>query len=178
MIATFVALGLLQAASTQSPAPAAPPPAAPCGSEGQRAFDFWVGEWVVYPNGSDKPVARSTIERLYSGCAIRENWNPFQGGSGGSLNSFDPATGRWHQTWVGSASGRVEFEGGKAGAQMVLTGYWAGVGGPEKDGLVRMIYTPNDDGSVRQFGEVSYDHGLKWEASFDFIYRPHKELLK
>jgi hypothetical protein len=25
---------------------------------------------------------------------------------------------------------------------------------------------------VRQFGEFSADHGLTWQPSFDFIYRP------
>jgi hypothetical protein len=54
---------------------------------------------------------------------------------------------------------------------MVLAGYWAGIGGPGRNGLVRMTYTPNADGSVRQYGRVSYDHGLTWEDSFDLIYR-------
>jgi len=56
---------------------------------------------------------------------------------------------------------------------MVLTGWWPAVGGPGKDGLVRMTYTRNADGSVRQHGEVSYDQGVGWATSFDFTYRPH-----
>lgn len=57
----------------------------------------------------------------------------------------------------------------------MLTGYWANINGPGQDGLVRMSYKANEDGSVRQYGEVSYDFGLSWEDSFDFIYRPRAE---
>lgn len=158
----------------QASAAAAAPPPAPCADAPHAAFDFWVGEWDVYPNGKDTLVAHSKIEKLYGGCAIRENWMPLKGSGGGSLSNLDPGTGRWHQTWIGSAPGRVEFDGGAVAGKMVLTGFWSGVGGPGKDGLVRMTYTPRGDGSVRQFGEVSYDHGLTWSTSFDFIYRPHK----
>jgi hypothetical protein len=169
MLAIAAALMIAQAAAAQ----AAPPPP-PCADEAHAAFDFWVGEWDVYPNGKDTLVAHSRIEKLYGGCAIRENWMPLKGTGGGSLNNLDPATGRWHQEWIGSAPGRVEFDGGPADGKMVLTGYWAGVGGPGKDGLVRMTYTPEPDGSVRQYGEVSYDHGLTWATNFDLIYRRHK----
>jgi hypothetical protein len=48
---------------------------------------------------------------------------------------------------------------------MVITGKW---GGP----LVRMSYSKNPDGSVRQFGEQSTDEGKTWKPSFDFTYRP------
>ena len=48
---------------------------------------------------------------------------------------------------------------------MVITGKW---GGP----LVRMSYSKNADGSVRQWGEQSTDEGKTWAPSFDFTYRP------
>lgn len=167
MILSLASLLLAQAGAAQ---PAPPPP--PCATEAHAAFDFWVGEWDVFPYGQEVQVARSRIERLYGGCAIRENWMPLRGPGGGSLSNLDPSTGRWHQIWVGSSPGRVEFDGGSLNGGMVLTGYWQGVGGAGKDGLVRMTYTRREDGSVRQFGEVSYDHGVSWEANFDFIYRP------
>ena len=152
-------------------APEAPPvPQVVCTGEGYDAFDFWVGEWDVYPTGSDDQVAESVIERLYGGCAIRENWMPRRGFPGGSLSSYDADTGRWHQTWVGG-QGRVEFEGGAAEGSIVLTGYWPDVGGPDRDGLIRMTYSEQMDESVRQHGEVSFDHGLTWADAFDFSYR-------
>ena len=94
----------------QQAAPATPPPAPPpCEGEKFAAFDMWVGEWVVYAPGRETPVAESRIEKLYSGCAIRENWMPVRGGGGGSLSAYDPRTGRWHQTWVGGGPGPVFF---------------------------------------------------------------------
>jgi hypothetical protein len=176
---TFAALLMLQ---STAPAPAPAPPAVPaCTGAPFDQFDFWVGEWEVYPRLKDPArqdkaplIARSRIERLYAGCAIRENWMPLKGTGGGSLNAVDPATGRWHQTWIGSQPGRVEFDGGRVGQAMVLTGWWAGVNGPGQDALIRMSYTPIDQDTVRQHGEQSTDHGLTWSDNFDFIYRRAK----
>lgn len=157
----------------QAAAAASPPPK--CEGEAYAAFDFWIGEWDVYRSGTDTPVARSRIEKLYGGCAIRESWMPLKGGGGGSLSGHDPASGRWHQTWIGSAPGPVHFDGGPSGGAMVLTGWWPGSGPGRADGLTRMTYSPLGDGAVRQLGEFSADHGLTWATSFDLIYRPHEE---
>ena len=173
MIAILAPLALLQAVSGQDapPAPSSAPPS-PCASEEFQAFDFWVGEWDVYINGGERKVSESKIEKLYAGCGIRENWMPPGRPGGGSLSNLDPETGRWHQTWIGGGAGRVEFEGGSpAPGSMVLTGYWQNVNGPGQHALVRMTYTLQEDGSVRQHGEASSDHGLTWSDSFDFIYR-------
>jgi hypothetical protein len=166
---------LLAAAQTT---PFAPPPPSPCAAEGHNQFDFWVGEWDVYPNGASQLIAHSKIEKLYNGCAIRENWMPLVGAGGGSLNAFDPASNRWHQTWIGSQPGRVEFDGGLADGKIVLTGFWKGVNGPGQDALIRMSYTPQPDGSVRQHGEQSTDQGLTWSTNFDFIYKKRKEPIQ
>ena len=172
MLTIAAALLFAQAAST-TPAPAPPPP---CAAEEFRALDFWVGEWDVYPAAKpDRLVAHSTIEKLYGGCAIRENWLPLKSAGGGSLSGYDPATKRWHQTWFGSAPGAVFFDGGPADGKMVLTGWWPGSGPNGEDGLTRMTYSQRDDGAVRQHGEFSADHGLTWVLSFDLIYRPHVE---
>lgn len=176
MNVAILALLFMQATPAEG-APAAPPSPPACDSPEHAAFDFWVGEWDVYRHGTETKVAESRIERLHNGCAVREQWMPLRGAGGSSLNHFDPVTRRWHQKWVGQVPGSVEFEGGLVEGRMVLNGYWPGVGGPGRDGLVRMTYTPSPDGSVRQHGEVSYDHGLTWSDSFDFDYR-RKESTK
>lgn len=168
-IASLIAVS--QSGSTQAEPASPPPPPPPCASEQHAQFDFWVGEWEVFTPAGRK-VAHSSIQRLHNGCAVREQWMPIGGTGGSSLNAYDKPSGRWKQRWIGSGGSIVDFEGGRVGEEMVLSGYWSGVNGPGQDGLVRMTYTPNEDGSVRQFGEVSTDHGLNWQVSFDFTYRP------
>lgn len=165
-------LGMAVPAVAQSPAPPAPiaPPA--CAGPEYRQFDFWVGKWDVRPNGKPTVVAHSLIESLYGGCAIRENWMPLKGGGGGSLSGYDSNTGQWRQAWIDSSGTRVDFTGKYAGDAMVITGNWRGVNGLGKDGLVRMTYTRQPGGAVRQLGEVSTDGGKSWGPSFDFIYSP------
>ena len=165
---------LLTAQAAAPDAAATPPPALPkCEGEPYEAFDFWVGEWNVYPNRADgepAKVADSLIEKVSAGCAVRETWMPLQGRGGTSLSAYDPDTEGWHQLWVGGTPGRVFFDGGPVDGKMILTGPW----GKAADGtplLVRMTYSLRDDGSVRQHGQASKDHGLTWTDYFDLIYR-------
>ncbi|MFN2100534.1 hypothetical protein [Altererythrobacter sp. MF3-039] len=169
MITILAPLALLQAASGQA-AQTPPPPPPACDKETHAGFDFWVGEWDVYPSGTDNKVADSKIERKHNGCAVIESWMPLNGAGGTSLNNVDALTGHWRQKWVGSSPGAVEFSGGVVDGTMVLTGTWPSPGALTT--LIRMTYTPNEDGSVRQHGEASTDHGVSWQTSFDFIYRP------
>ena len=160
--------------------PVAPPPAAVsklsvCAAPEHRQFDFWVGEWNVFPTGKSVQVATSRIEKLYGGCALRENWMPRSGQDGGSLNGYDARDLVWRQTWLDSSGAYVVFTGGLEERAMVLTGMWRDANGPGKDALTRMTYTKGDDGSVRQLGEQSADAGKTWQPSFDFTYKPRPE---
>ena len=158
-------------AALQTAQPAAPSPPA-CVTPEHRQFDFWIGYWDVYQTGTERLVAHSLIERRYAGCAIRENWMPLQGQDGGSFSAWRPDAGQWRQTWVDSSGGWVEFTGGMAGDAMELTGNWRGVVTPGQDGLVRMRYTREANGAIRQLGQVSTDGGATWAPNFDFTYRP------
>jgi hypothetical protein len=168
MMATI--LGGAAACLAASPVGAQPAPVG-CTSPESRQFDFWVGRWdVSFTAHLDKIVAHSLIEKLYAGCAIRENWSPLAGQQdGGSLSSFVPADPGWRQTWVDSGGATASFKGGWNGQAMVLTGLWPQPGHPNR--ITRMTYTPGADGSVRQFGETSDDGGATWAPSFDFTYR-------
>jgi len=164
MLRTLLALSL-----AATPAAAQALKGGPCDDAQHRQFDFWVGRWSVSPTGKDTVVAESLIEKLYAGCGVRENWMPRNGQDGGSLNAYVPAERAWRQTWVDSSGSRADFTGAWNGSAMVLSGSW-----PEADGrtrVVRMTYTPNADGSVRQFGEASHDGGETWAPDFDFTYR-------
>lgn len=168
MFTATIALIAAQATGTDEPAPAPAPPR--CEGAQFEAFDFWVGEWTVTPASGSEPIADSKIEKVSAGCAIRETWMPYRGGHGTSLSAYDPQTGNWHQLWVGAQPGRVFFDGGPHEGKMVLTGYW-GKDAQDNAQLVRMTYSVQSDGSVRQHGQSSIDHGLSWSDSFDLIYR-------
>ena len=143
-----------------------------CNSPQHRQFDFWVGTWDVSPTGQDKVVARSVIENLYGGCVIRENWMPVSGTPGGSLNTYDPDDGKWHQVWMDSANARVMFDGELVDGKMILTGLWKGAQKPGQDDLVKMTYSRLEGGAVRQQGQISTDKGATWKPFFDFTYKP------
>jgi hypothetical protein len=149
------------ATAGQAPAPAS----APCSDEPHHQFDFWAGRWNVY-NKAGKLVAHSLVQPVY-GCGIRENWMPLNNQPGGSLSIYVPEEKRWEQFWIDSSGSRAVFSGGWNGSAMVITGKWSGP-------LVRMSYSKNPDGSVRQFGEQSTDEGKNWSPQFDFTYRRAK----
>jgi len=150
------------------PAPSGPPPG--CTSAESKQFDFWVGQWEVFPaKQPDKKVADSLIEKLYLGCAIRENWMPLQGGAGGSLNAYNPEEKTWRQTWLDASGTFADFKGSWNGKAMVIQGVWPQPNKPTQ--ITRMTYTPHPDGSVQQMGETSDDEGKTWQPSFDLIYR-------
>jgi len=159
-------------AQQAAPQSAAPPPS--CDTPENRQFDFWVGSWDVYPAGTTQLVAHSLIEKLYAGCAIRENWMPLGkevNGGGGSLSLYDAKRRQWRQTWIDSTGTRVDLDGGFSKGVMSITGLWANFAGPGKDALVRMNYERQPDGQVRQWAESSTDDGRTWQPSFDFLYR-------
>ena len=144
-----------------------PPPAPPaCDGEQHRQFDFWLGEWNVSVNGKAAGFNRITL--LYGKCALQEDWTSAGGNfAGGSLNIYDRAKDRWHQTWVDSTGTLLELDGGLVEGKMVLSGQRPGADGSMTTN--RISWTPNADGSVRQHWETSTD-GAHWESLFDGLY--------
>jgi hypothetical protein len=166
---TSVAIAV-SAAVQASAAPAAPPPPA-CETAEHGQFDFWVGRWDVYRSDTNQLVAHSLIEKLYGGCAVRENWTPINGfGAGGSLNSYRPEEKRWRQVYTGAANGWAEYAGGMEGEAMVITGTQVMPNGSRTP--VRITYKSAEGGSVLQIGEQSKDGGKTWQLNYHFTYRP------
>lgn len=166
---------LVAAAAGAQPAvlaqtPTAPPPPA-CETPEHKQFDFWVGSWKVYRPDTGQMVARSLIEKLYGGCAIRENWMPVTGfGAGGSLNSYRPNEKRWRQVYTGAGNAWAEYVGGMAGDAMVIRGTRTMPNGAQT--AVRITYRPAAGGTVHQIGEQSSDGGKSWQPQYHFVYRP------
>ena len=167
MLATLT-LSLL-AASGLAEAQNPPPPN--CSAAEHRQFDFWLGDWDV-PAPNKQPTGHSHIESILSGCVIEENWTGGSGYSGKSFNTYNRDTQRWEQFWVDTTGVRLHLTGGLVDGKMVLAGVQDKPNA--KTGLVqreRITWTPNADGSVRQFWETSIDDGKTWTVSFDGRYQ-------
>lgn len=136
----------------------------------RRQFDFWLGAWEVV-NAKGQPAGESKIELGEDGCVVIEHWRPLQGPTGQSLNTFDPTTGQWRQTWVDSSGRWTEYVGTFVGNELRYQAeLW--VGGAQR--LLRMNFRPLEGGRVRQWGEGSQDGGRSWTPQYDFTYRPKR----
>jgi len=134
-----------------------------CTAPEHHQFDFWVGEWTVTAGG--RTAGENTITSILNGCALREEWVGARGYSGTSINFYDRAGGRWHQTWIGSDGQPLFLAGGlDEEGRMVLAS-------EERDGAMeRITWTPNGDGTVRQHWERTGDGGTTWTTVFDGTY--------
>lgn len=147
--------------------------ARPCAfDETYDQFDFWIGSWDVYAPGGQL-AGRNLIERVESGCALSERWKSATGGTGRSLNFYDPGLGAWRQIWIDGRGGVIDVSGSLVDGAMRFTGehrYPDGRRAP-----YRMTFTPNEDGTVRQLIEESADGGETFFVGFDGLYRPVDE---
>src|SRR5574338_965405 len=156
-----------QAASTSSAGK-------PCGAPGYRQFDFWVGDWEV-SDPSGKRVGTNRIERVFGACVLQEHWTGAGGTVGSSFNTFVPATGRWHQTWVDNGGTLLLLDGGFASGTMTLAGQTTDSTGTTRH-RIRWSLINGDPNRVRQLWESSTDGGKTWTVAFDGRYaraRPH-----
>lgn len=157
-------------AQTQTQTPAPPPPA--CAGAAHRAFDFWIGQWDAYVSGTETLAGRSVIEAKDAGCVIAEQWTSVRSPySGRSLTLLDSTTGQWLQFWVDSGGEITRFVGGPTATGMQFLAPDEAAPGRAGMQTLRMTFTRNPDGSVRQVGETSTDGGRTWAASYDFHYR-------
>jgi hypothetical protein len=144
--------------------------ASACDTPAHRAFDFWLGEWQVHtPDGKLAGINRITGE--YDGCVVHERYQTDRGFSGESLNIYDAARKVWHQTWVDTSGTLLLLEGELRDGKMVMEGQT--VDADAKPTKHRITWTPNADGTVRQFWE-STDANGKWIVTFDGKYTKKK----
>lgn len=137
-----------------------------CDSAQHRQFDFWLGEWqVTTPDG--RVAGTNRIERAFDGCVLHERYDTGRGYRGASFNMYDAGRDTWHQTWVDNGGTLLRLEGGLRDGLMVLEGVTL-----DDDGnpvAHRIIWTPYDDGTVRQLWQVT-DASGEQSVAFDGLY--------
>lgn len=164
---TLAVAGLLVLLPSRAPAQTSG-----CAGPEHRQFDFWIGEWALTDQTTNQPAGTSHIEKLYGGCVLRENYAA-GGFRGGSLNSYWRGDGRWHQTWMDSAGAFRHFIGGlDSSGRMVMTAEQPHPSISGKARLVRLTFTANSNGTVRQYSDYSDDGGSSWSLRYDYLYRP------
>jgi hypothetical protein len=152
-----------------SPVQAQQPMRASCTSADHHQFDFWIGNWEVTDSAGTTVYGTNRVAGEEGGCLVHENWAGSRGGTGQSLNFFDPLKQQWEQVWVGSDGLVLQITGHLDGTSMVLQG--DGMGPDGKLVRQRAAWTPQPDGRVRQFWQQSTDGGTTWTVAFDGWYR-------
>jgi hypothetical protein len=167
-VATIMLIGV-GAAAAQTPAPeTSAAPAPPCAAAAFRQFDFWVGSWDV-ADSNGKPAGRNEISLEQLDCVVIERWRSVNGGTGMSMNYYDPKSQRWTQHWVGLGL-ILTMTGELRGREMVLEGPLQNVR-DRRVTILRGTWTPLPDGGVRQHFVESADGGRTWSEWFDGYYR-------
>ena len=151
------------------PALAEPVPA--CSTDpGFRQFDFWLGTWSVSNNADGKPAGVNNIRKLEGECALLESWKSASGGTGTSINYYNPNTGKWRQLWI-SAGYSIDISGGIEADSMQLEGeiyYYEGA----TTAAFKGRWTPLAHGEVRQHFQQYDAETKRWVDWFDGRYTP------
>ena len=131
-------------------------------------FDFWIGDWDVH-TGAGQLAGHNVIRRVEAGCVVTEHWTGTTGGTGSSINYVDKRTGEWVQVWNSEAGAQIFLAGGLQEGSMNLAGeiHYIGNGTTAK---LRGLWTPLEDGRVRQYFEQSNDGGETWVPWFEGFY--------
>jgi len=146
----------------------------PCTDPDYRAFDFWAGDWIAYDKASSRELGRDIVDRFLDGCVILENWVGRSGFNGTSLNMYDIADGKWHQTWTDNTGGVTFLEGGISDGKMVMEGAVPDPEAADHHSRIRITWEAIPQGGVREIGERSIDGGTTWQPDFDIIYVANK----
>lgn len=132
-----------------------------------RQLDFWVGEWEVFdPRG--RKSGTSVIERVANGCGVLENWTSAAGGSGKSINFYDPRARKWFQYWIGADGNPARYSGVYRDGALRYEGEPFTQNG--KTVITRLTFFDVDAVTVRQLSERSEDGGRTWSVGYDFKY--------
>ena len=134
-----------------------------------RQLDFWIGTWdVVHPERGDT-LGVNVIEPMLNDCALMENWTSARGGTGKSLNFYDPQRRTWRQVWVDAYGSVLDYRNGEfRDDAMHFTGITLSPAGDTT--LQKLIFERVAADTVRQIFESSTDGGTTWSRDWVGIY--------
>ncbi len=168
LLTALIAPISLPSASLQSSEWQAPNP---CRSDaGFNDFDFWLGSWSVTDSNTNKLAGTNKITKVENGCLILEHWTSATGGTGQSINYYNPLTKRWRQVWVASAGYSIDFSGSIKDGSMIMEGnifYYNN----SRTYPFRGTWTPIEGGYVRQSFEQFDPSSNSWQPWFDGLYK-------
>lgn len=163
-------LGASAPAVAQNQSQTPPPPV--CETDPAfKAWSFWEGDWSVTARTGGAFQGTNKITVVENGCAFREEWTSANGGTGQSLNYYNPNTKKWRQVWVSAGAGGylIDFSGNIDDGAMKLEGeifyYRQGTTFP-----FRGTWSQEDGGKVRQFFEQYDPEKKEWSVWFDGLY--------
>ncbi len=142
----------------------------PCSADPTlKEFDFWIGEWDVFQNGSNLKVGNSLVQKVSGECALLENWDAVVStNTGKSLNYYDAAAKSWVQDWIGSIGGSQRYINGVYKDSAMRFTYENITEGKKTNGNF-IFYNMGPD-KVRQYQNASEDGGKTFTVSYDYIY--------
>lgn len=131
---------------------------------GNRALDFWLGQWTIAaPGGS--PSATSSVALELDKCVVVERWDGGRGHTGENLFAYSADDKSWHGMFADN-EGRVHvFLDGKASPGLAqFTGPSQGPNGETI--LNRVTIRRIGANNVEQAWEKSSDGGKTWTTAF------------
>lgn len=143
-----------------------------CTDPEYRRLDFWVGDWDTYEAaGRTRAVARTRVDVILDGCALRETHEQADGLVGQSFTTYDAPRKLWHQTWVTNRGQLLTIEGRFQGDRLTLQGQQLNADG--QTAIVRGVWMA-EAGGVRETAHTSRDGGTTWRPLFDVFFRHHE----
>jgi hypothetical protein len=126
-----------------------------CKGRDYDAFDFWVGKWDVYPEGSTTLAGTNVVTKDVDGCVVEEHWTDAAGLRGRSLNAYDASTQTWNQLWMDQTGGALQLGGTGGRGMMQMEGTHQTNRFDPTLQTDRITWTSTGRNRVRQVGELS-----------------------
>ncbi|MBP6512928.1 MAG: hypothetical protein KA347_09680 [Bacteroidia bacterium] len=140
-----------------------------CCTDNHKAFDFWVGDWIVYDTSGNK-IGENNVEKIEKNCIINEHWTGGKESTGSSYNYFDSNDSTWNQVWIDNQGGHLILKGHSTANKMILRSKFQK---DPKGNLYcnRITWTLNADGSVTQRWDIADEMDALMSVAFIGIYR-------